>query len=246
MTPTLFYGAPQGCSLAGIIALEWLQAPYALSRIEMLERPWPAAYTRHINPLNLTPAYITQDGAVITESLAILLHLAARQNHQLGHAPGTPEYDRLIQTLAYLATDFFASFAPLWAAHEMEADPPRQQVLRELGRPQVAAACKHLDALVAGREWIDGSAKKTVADAYLAAVARWAEYHGVLQVDAYPRLHAHLGKLRADPGVVFADAIEHGRPAAGSGSFQGHVALQAVVEQLGTVGGAGLARAGPP
>lgn len=234
MTPTLFYGVPQGCSMASLIALEWLGAPYALSRIEMLEHPWPEAYTRHINPLNLTPAYITPEGAVITESQAILLHLAARQGHQLGYAQGTPEYDRLTQILAYLNTDFFASFAPLWAAYEMATDPPRQQMLRELGLPQVAAACKHLDGLLATREWIDGGSKKTVADAYLAAVARWAEYHSVLQVDAYPHLHAHLSELRADPGVVFADAIEHGRPATGSGGFQGHVALDAVVKQLGT------------
>lgn len=232
MTPTLFYGVPQGCSLASLIALEWLGAPYALSRIEMLEHPWPADYTRHINPLNLTPAYVTHQGRVISESLAILLHLAARQDHQLGYAEGTPEYDRLNQILAYLNTDFFASFAPLWAAYEMATDPPRQEVLRELGRPQVAAACRHLDGLLSTREWIDGGSKKTVADAYLAAVARWAEYHGVLQADACPHLTAHLAKLRADPGVVFADAIEHQRPAASSGGFQGHVTLQAVVAQL--------------
>ncbi len=231
MTPTLFYGVPQGCSLASIIALEWLAAPYALSRIEMLEHPWPAAFAR-INPLNLTPAYVTADGAVLTESVAILQHLAARQDHQLGYLQGSPGCDRLNQMLAYLATDFFAAFAPLWAAYEMATDPPRQEVLRELGRPQVAKGCAHLDRLLAQREWIDGGSKKTVADAYLVAVARWAEYHGVLQVDAYPHLHVHLVKLRADPAVVFADAIERQQPATSSGGFQGHMALADVMAQL--------------
>lgn len=231
MTPTLFYGVPQGCSLASVIALEWLGAPYALSRIEMLEHPWPAAYAR-INPLNLTPAYVAADGSVVAESVAILLHLAAQSGHRLGYPQGSPAYDRLNQTLAYLATDFFAAFAPLWAAYEMATDPPRQEVLRELGRPQVAKGCAHLDELLAQREWMDGGSKKTVADAYLVAVARWAEYHGVLQVDAYPHLAAHLAKLRADPAVVFADAIERQQPATSSGGFQGHVALDEVVAQL--------------
>ncbi|MFN4117907.1 glutathione S-transferase family protein [Acidovorax sp.] len=233
MTPTLFYGVPEGCSLASIVALEWLGAPYALSRIVMMEHPWPADYTRHIHPLNLTPAYVTSEGAVLTQSLAILLHLAARQSHQLGYPEGTPGHDRLTETLAYLNTDFFAAFAPLWTAYEMEADPRRQQVLRDLGRAQAAAACQHVDGLLVTREWMDGGPKKTVADAYLAAVARWAEYHGVLQVEAYPHLHAHLAKLRADPAVAFSHAIERGEPVTGAGGFQGHVALANVVAQLG-------------
>lgn len=231
MTPTLFYGVPQGCSLASIIALEWLGAPYALSRIEMLEHPWPAAFAR-INPQNLTPAYVTAEGQLLSESVAILLHLAAQKGHQLGYPQGSPEHDRLNQTLAYLATDFFAAFAPLWAAYEMATDPPRQEALRDLGRPQVAKGCAHLDRLLAGCEWIDGGSKKTVADAYLAAVARWAEYHGVLRVEDYPHLAAHLAKLRADPAVVFADAIERQQTATSSGGFQGHVALDDVVARL--------------
>lgn len=231
MTPTLFYGVPQGCSLASTVALEWLGAPYALSRVEMLEHPWPAAFAR-INPQNLTPAYVTAEGGTLTESVAILQHLAARNGHQLGYPQGSPEYDRLNQALAYLATDFFAAFAPLWAAYEMATDPPRQDVLRDLGRPQVAKGCAHLDHLLAGREWMDGGSKKTVADAYLVAVARWAEYHGVLQVAAYPHLAAHLAKLRADPAVVFADAIERQQPATSSGGFLGHVTLADVVAQL--------------
>ena len=42
MEPVLFYGVPGGCSLASIIALEWLGQPYKLCRIEMLEQPWPS------------------------------------------------------------------------------------------------------------------------------------------------------------------------------------------------------------
>lgn len=231
MDPVLFYGVPQGCSFGSIVALEWLGIPYRLSRIEMLEHPWPALYA-HVNPLNLTPSFLTEDDRVINESGAILLHLAARDDHRLGYAQGTAAYDRLNQTLAYLNTDFFHAFAPLWTAYEMEADPPRQAMLRELGRKQVAAACRYLDGLLATRQWIDGGDKRTVADAYFAGIARWAEYHRVLDMQTYPHMDRHLQTLRRDPAVVFADAIERKLPASTTSGFAGHVSLEALRRRL--------------
>jgi glutathione S-transferase len=231
MEPVLFYGVPQGCSFGSIVALEWLGQPYRLSRIEMLQRPWPALYGR-LNPLNLTPSLLVAPGRAINESVAILLHLAAQRDHLLGYRQGTPDYDRLNQTLAYLNTEFFSSFSPLWIAYEMEANPPVQEMLRALGRPRVAKACADLNALLADRAWIDGGAKRTVADAYFAAIARWAEYHQVLDPASYPHLSRHLQKLRGDPAVQFADAIEHQRPALSGGGFRGQVTLEALAAQL--------------
>ncbi|HYD58816.1 MAG TPA: glutathione S-transferase family protein [Noviherbaspirillum sp.] len=225
MEPVLFYGVPQGCSFGSIVALEWLNLPYRLCRIEMLEHPWPALYAR-VNPLNLTPAYLTADGRALRESTAILLHLASQGDMKLGYAQGTPEYDRLNQTLLYLNTDFFAAFGHLWIAYEMKSDPEKKEVLRELGRQRVAAACAHLDGLLADREWIDGGSKRTVADAYFVGLARWAEYHRVLDVEKYPHFHRHLQKLRDDPAVAFADAIEKKKEGVSRGKFLGHVTLE--------------------
>lgn len=231
MEPVLFYGVPQGCSFGSIVALEWLGIPYRLSRIEMLDHPWPALFAR-VNPLNLTPSLLTEDDRVINESSAILLHLAARNDHLLGYPQGTAGYDRLNQTLAYLNTDFFHAFAPLWAAYEMEADPPKQAMLREMGNRKVAAACGYLDGLLATRQWIDGGDKRTVADAYFAAIARWAEYHRVFGAEAYPHMHRYLQTLRQDPAVAFADAIERKLPARTTGGFAGHVSLEALQRRL--------------
>lgn len=231
MEPVLFYGVPQGCSFGSIVALEWLGMPYRLCRIEMLEQPWPALYAR-VNPLNLTPAYLTTDGVALRESTAILLHLAAQGDKTLGYAQGTREYDRLNQMLAYLNTDFFAAFGHLWIAYEMKADPAKQAALRELGRQRVDAACSHLNALLADREWIDGGDKRTVADAYFVGLARWAEYHRVLDMEKYPHFHRHLQKLRSDPAVFFADAVEQKRPAITSGKFLGHVTLEELEARL--------------
>jgi glutathione S-transferase len=70
MQPILFYGVPQGSSFGSIVALEWLGQPYQPCRIEMLQQPWNPLYD-DINPLFLTPAFISENGQVLTESLAI-------------------------------------------------------------------------------------------------------------------------------------------------------------------------------
>ena len=233
MEPVFFYGVPQGCSFGSIVALEWLGQPYKLCRIEMLEHPWPALYAR-INPLNQTPALLTEKGAPLSESLAILLHVAARgQDRGLGFAQGTPAFDELNQMLAFLNTDFFSAFTPLWTAYEMaSADPVAQKVLQTLGAGQVRKRFADLDTMLAGRDWLVGG-QRTVADAYLTGIARWAGHHRLFEVERdYPRVAGLLRRLRDDPALKFAEAIEQGAAATSSGQCLGHVTLEELRPRL--------------
>ncbi len=118
MTPILFYGVPSGCSFGSIVALEWLRQPYHLCRIDMPGQVQGEDY-RRLNPLGETPTLRTAQGELLSESLAILNHLAAKGIAQgLGFAQGTPGFDRLNHRLAYLNTSFFGAYAPLWHALE--------------------------------------------------------------------------------------------------------------------------------
>lgn len=224
MEPVLFYGVPQGCSFGSIVALEWLGQPYRLCRIEMLEQPWEALYGR-INPLFQTPALLLENGEALTESLAILQHLAARDlDAGLGFRQGSRDHDRLNEMLAWLTSDFFTAFAPLWTVYEREGlDAGQQRLLRTLGTENVGKASAHLDRLLAERDWLLGN-RRSVADAYLAGVARWIRYLQVYDQDTEtPHLARHLAKLEQDPAVQFAYAIERGESPAGTGHFKGHV-----------------------
>ena len=135
MTPILFYGVPSGCSFGSIVALEWLRQPYHLCRIDMPGQVQSEDY-RRLNPLGETPTLRTAQGELLSESLAILNHLAAKGIAQgLGFAQGTPGFDRLNHRLAYLNTSFFGAYAPLWHALE-HAQGDDGEALRELcGRP---------------------------------------------------------------------------------------------------------------
>jgi glutathione S-transferase len=234
MEPVFFYGAPQGCSFGSIMALEWLGQPYRLCRIDMMERPWHPAY-RQVNPRMLTPALMLEDGKSISESMAILQNIAARDlDKRLGFRQGTREFDRLNEMLAYLNTDFFSAFTPLWTLYETEGLTGQQQeLLRRLGNENVAKELAYLDGVLERRDWLLGGTERTVADAYLTGVARWALYHKLFNIDeAYPNLARHLGKLHSDPGVRFAMAIEKGEQPVGSGAFKGHVTLDALAPRL--------------
>lgn len=233
MEPVLFYGVPQGCSFGSIVALEWLGRPYRLCRVEMLEQPWDPLFAR-INPLNKTPALLTDGGQPLGESLAILLHLAGRApGSELCPPQGSPEYDRLSQMLAYLVTDFFAAFAPLWKAYEMaDANETTRAVLQRTGRDDVRAQCAYLDGLLKDRDWLLGE-RRSLADAYFAGVSRWVEYMKLFDLGAeFPHLQRYLLRLKADPAITFARAIEDGEPARSRGGFLGHVTLAEMAPRL--------------
>lgn len=231
MAPVLLYGVPQGCSFGSIVALEWLNQPYRLCRIDMLVDMQTDAYAR-VSPLRVTPVLVLENGVVLTESAAILQHIAARGLAQgLGFKQGTAEFDRFNQRLAFLNTSFFYAFAPLWSAYKAEGNPSELETLRSRGRSLVAKAHAHLDAMLGQDQWLVGD-RRTVVDAYFAGIARWANYHRAIAPRDYPNVLRLFEKLEADPAVVFAHAIEDERPAKSAGGFLGHVTFEEVASMV--------------
>jgi len=225
MYPILFYGVPQGCSFGSIVALEWLNKPYRLCRIRMPE-DLQANWYAWVNVVRETPSMMLEDGRMLSQSVAILLNIARRGAHRgLGFEPGTAEHDRLVEMLAFLNTTFFSAFSPLWIAYESGGDASTQRVLRDLGQHEVRKAHEQLELLLGDREWLVGDTR-TVADAYLIGISRWTQYHRVLDQREYPNIHRLVRKLKADPAVLFADAIEEERPATSAGGFRGHVSIE--------------------
>jgi glutathione S-transferase len=229
--PILFYGVPSGCSFGSIVALEWLGRPYQLCRIEMPEIVSSDAY-RRINAVGETPTMRTAAGDFISESLAILHHIGAQDlDRGLTFAQGTPAFDRFNQVLAYLNTSLFDAYSPFWYAVEHDLDAPQKKALTDYGRAKVLKAHADLEAMLGDRPWLLGE-QRTLADAYFIGIARWNEYHRVVDRQDYPNLQRLYDQLEADPAVVFAHAIERREAASGAGGFAGEIALEDVLEQL--------------
>ena len=235
METTLIYSVPFGCSFAAIAALEWSGLPFQLARVEARDpasKQHPAFLA--INPLGQTPALLTHTGAPLLESMAILLHLAARAPASgLGFAQGTPAYDRLNSALSFLHTTFHAAFMPAFQASRAAEGDARAAVWREMAVDKVSKSLAHLERLLAGRAWLASDAAPTIADAYLAATARWAEPLQLARLSDYPQVARVLAALEQDPGIRFAHAIEAGLPAVSQGGFRGHVALDQLASPAG-------------
>jgi glutathione S-transferase len=234
MEPILVYGYPAGTSMGLVAALEWLGQPYRLCRVDMLGEMRQPGYER-INPRIETPVLITDRGRPLTETMAIGAYLEARDTQRrISFDPLSPEADRMHQLMGFLNTGFTASFTPLWVALEMpDPDPDHQAALRRFGRGYVVERHDKLEAMLGEGPWLVGG-KHSLADALLAGVSRWLEYHQVADLSRWPKLQALRRQIEADPAVAFAAALEKGEtPPAGSGACLGHLPLAEVIERFG-------------
>lgn len=232
MEPILVYGFPLGSSMGLVAAFEWAGRPYRLSRVDMLADMTSDAYVR-LNGPRETPVLITDDGRVLTETMAIAHWLEVRDvERRVSFDLAAPGADRMHQLMAFLNTGFTGAFSPLWVALEMEhADPAYRDTLRDFGRKAVANRHAKLEAMIGDAPFLAGD-RPTLADAVLIGVARWAEFHEAIDPAAYPRLAALRRRIETDPAVRFAQAIENGEAPQGSGAFRGHVPLRDVIARF--------------
>lgn len=233
MDPILIYGFPMGSSMGLVAALEWLGKPYRLCRVDMLGEMRSPSYAR-INPRHETPAFITEQGAVLTETLAIAAWLEARDvERRISFDPLSPQADRMHQLMAFVNTGFTAAFAPLWAAMEAKAmEPAMTSALREFGRAKVIERHDKLEEMIEAKEFLLGD-RPTLADAVLAGVARWLDFHAVAERRRWPKLAALRERLEADPAVVYATALENGDCNPGAGFCTGHSELADLMARFG-------------
>ncbi|WP_426341695.1 glutathione S-transferase family protein [Pseudoduganella sp. S-14] len=139
-------------------------------------------------------------GKMLRDCRSILRHIGQQKRYLLGYRAGTAQARKLDTLLDYLHEGF------------------------DGGPARMALSCSALDEVLSSQEWIDGC-KRTVADAALVAVVRWAQRETGLDLAAYPALQRHVTELHADPAVFFADAIEAQRPAVSSGRYLGSTSL---------------------
>lgn len=225
MEPTLLYGFPLGSSMGLVASLEWLGQPYRLSRVDMLSEMQSPEYL-HLNPRGETPVFITGDGRVVTETMAIAAWIEARdRERRVSFDPGTPEADRMHQLIGFINTGFTAAFTPYWVALEMaDGSPEYKAALRQFGHGLVNERHARMEELIGDTPFLLGD-RPTLADGVFIGVARWSAFHKAVQTGDYPRTQALIARLMADPAVAFAQAREDGETPPGSGALLGEVPL---------------------
>lgn len=195
------YYFPGACSLAAHIVLREAGFQFELDKVDLAtHRTENGGDFYAVNPKGYVPALLLDDGQVLTEDQVILQYLAdQRPASGLAPPPGSMERYRLMEWLAFLATEVHKSFGPLWNPDSPEA--ARQGAIALLSR-----RLGYLAGRLNGREWLFGG-DFTIADAYLFTLLGWCNYHKI-DLSQWPVLAGYSARVSARPAVQQAMKAE--------------------------------------
>jgi len=190
---------PGSAAMAPHAALAEAGTEYALALVERDEfGQSPPAYLA-LNPWGLVPT-LEDDDLVLTEAVAILLHIADRFP-EAGLAPptGTRARSEVYRWLAYLTNTVQTSYLRWLYPERYTTDPKGEAAIRAC---EAATLRRHLDWLdgeLGGRPWLAG-AERTGADFFLFMLTRWGRLQ---EPPAWDRrnLRDHFRRLLECPGV---------------------------------------------
>lgn len=188
----VLYWRPGTASMAPHAALAEIGVDYRLVRIERDEAQTDEKY-RALNPLGVVPTLLDEEqGLVLTESAAILLHLGDRYPEaRLAPADRADYYRWLVFLTNTVQTAMLRFFYP---ERYGGGDAVEAAAASDAGE-----AFDVLDRALEGRTWL-GADHRTGADLFLFMVTRWGRR---LEPAAWerPRLREHFLATSALPGV---------------------------------------------
>jgi glutathione S-transferase len=198
------YYLPGACSMADHIVLEWIGKPYQAEAVarDALRSP---EYLK-INPDGAVPVLVDEDGWSINQNIAILNYLMDRYPEAGLGGDGSPRARAEVNRwLAFLNADVHPAFKPLFSAQRFSADEAHHPSLHDTARERLRGMFERLDAQLANREWLTGH--RSVADAYLFVVLRWAKAKQV-NLLGLDHLEAFSKRMYADADVKAAMKAE--------------------------------------
>lgn len=170
------YYAPGACSLAGHIMLHEAGLAFEHEKVDLRAKTTESgADFSAINPKGYVPALVLDDGALLTENIAVLDWIG-QQTPRLTPS-GTLARTRLLETLAYISTEVHKSFTPFFT-------PGATDEAKAEASAMIARRLSFLADRWQG-DYLFG-ADVGVADAYLFVMLLWAEKNGVSVPEPLP------------------------------------------------------------
>ena len=204
---TLFGARGWGSTLAEG-ALEWTGTPYEFVSVEGFDQPGPARdRLLEVNPLARVPTLVAPGGLVLTESAAIVLHLA-ELNPGAGLAPpaGAPARGAFLNRLVWFVSALYPTFTYRDYPERWAPDAAGQLVERIDAFRQ--SLWTQFEAELGDGPWVLGDVPSAL-DLYVAIMSRWRPRRAWLARHC-PRLHALA--LRADALPALAPVIARNFP----------------------------------
>jgi glutathione S-transferase len=184
------YFSPLACSLASRIALYEADLPATFLQVKHKKTPDGLDFLA-INPRGQVPALRMDDGEVLTENVAVLEYIAdIKPEARL--APEGHERVRMRKWLGLINSEVHVGALGSVLSSATPAEVKAYAIER------ASKALAHIDAHLAGREWLTSAF--SVADAYLATVTNWLQATPMKLAD-YPNLLAHQKRVFSRPAA---------------------------------------------
>jgi len=198
MAALTVFGAVGSGSIPVEATLTLLGIPYEL--IEGVTWVDEAARQRveAVNPMRQVPAVVFPSGEIMTESAAILIHLAdAYPEARLAPPIGHPRRAQYLRWMAYVSSSIYALFwikgDPMRIAAS-KADAPR---VIDRVHERIAACWANMDKQITPGRYILGD-DLTVLDLYVTVVSRFGPWRTRFYQTA-PRMAEIVRRVDADP-----------------------------------------------
>ena len=182
------YGLPGWGSTIAEGALAWVGAPFEFVPVEGFDRPGPVRdRLLAVNPLGRIPTLVAPDGRVMTESAAIVLHLAdLHPGTGLAPPPGDPDrpafLDRLVWFVSALYPTFtYRDYPERWAPDAAEQLVENVDAFRR-------ALWQQFEAQVGAGPFVLGD-RPSALDLYVTVMSHWRPQRAWFAGHC-PKLHA--------------------------------------------------------
>jgi glutathione S-transferase len=202
MSITLYY-APGACSFVPHVLLQASGTAFEPSLLKLHKGEQREAAYLAINPRGQVPVLV-DNGAVITQIVAICLHLDARfpECHFLPTDPLART--KAIETLAWMNNTVHPTFTHYFMPGKFTDQPEAQAVLKTYAAVQYRQLMGELQQLVqaavqSGQAWLSGT-RMGPLDAYALTLLRWGTMAGV-NPEELPVLWGHVQRVAEEAAV---------------------------------------------
>jgi glutathione S-transferase len=196
MRMTLYGASSTAATIVHWLLLE-LGVPHELRLLDLERGEQRSPDYLAINPQGRVPALVI-DGQVLTESVAIAMHLADLYPQAgLAPAPGTPERGAYYRWMLFCACTLMPAYRRWFYPHE-PAGAGHADAVKARARAEIEGAWQQVaDHLAANGPYLLG-AGRSAADFVLTVLMRWSR-NMPRPTDTWPPLHAFAQRMKALP-----------------------------------------------
>lgn len=199
MSLKLYY-APGACSFVPHAMLEMAGVNFEPVMVKLHKGEQRSAEYLAMNPRGQVPVLV-HDGEIITQILAILLHLDETLP-QAGIVPGSGlARTRALSTLAWMNNTVHPTFTHVFMPQKFTDDEGAQKIIRAFAANSYRGLLGEIEGMAAkASPWMGGDTPSAL-DAYALTLLRWGGYAGI-DPTTLPETWALVQRFAALPAVA--------------------------------------------